>query len=112
MQSLPSFRPELCRIARRGEEVLGFVITEINEDDWERQGSRSVYIGLVGTVRESRGRGMASALLADVLAASRTAGLELAVLDVDTENPTGALGVYTRLGFVPTTRDVAYRVVY
>ncbi len=111
-QTLPSFRPELCRIARVGDEVVGFVITEINEDDWQRQGSRSAYIGLVGTVREWRGRGLASALLADVLQAYRAADLEVAVLDVDTENPTGALGVYTRLGFAPTARDVAYRVVY
>ena len=112
MQTLPSFRPELCRIARVGDDVVGFVITEINEDDWERQGARSAYIGLVGTVREWRGRGLASALLADVLQAYRAADLDLAVLDVDTENPTGALGVYTRLGFAPTARDVAYRVVY
>ncbi len=112
MQSLPSFRPELSRIARVGDDVVGFVITEINEDDWARQGSRSAYIGLVGTVREWRGRGLASALLAQVLRSYRAEGLELAVLDVDTENPTGALGVYTRLGFAPTSRDVAYRVVY
>ncbi len=112
MHSLASFRPELCRIARADGDVVGFVITEINEDDWERQGARSAYIGLVGTVRTWRGRGLASALLADVLAAYREAGLELAVLDVDTENPTGALGVYARLGFSATARDVAYRVVY
>ncbi|MDO9590521.1 MAG: GNAT family N-acetyltransferase [Microcella sp.] len=112
VQSLPSFRPELCRIARAGDQVVGFVITEINEDDWQRQGARSAYISLVGTVREWRGRGLAGALLGQVLEAFRDAGLELAVLDVDTENPTGALGVYTRLGFVPTTRDVAFRVVY
>ncbi len=112
LQSLPSFRPELSRVARDGDEVVGLVITEVNEDDWERQGSRSAYIGLVGTVRAWRGRGLASALLAEVLAAYREAGLELAVLDVDTENPTGALGVYTRLGFAPTARDVAYRIAY
>jgi mycothiol synthase len=112
VQSLPSFRPELCRVALVDGEVVGFVITEINEDDWERQGARSAYIGLVGTVREWRGKGLASALLGEVLDAYRATELELAVLDVDTENPTGALGVYTRLGFAPTAREVAYRVVY
>jgi mycothiol synthase len=112
VQSLPSFRPELCRVALVDDEVVGFVITEINEDDWERQGARSAYIGLVGTVRTWRGKGLASALLGEVLTAYRDAGLECAVLDVDTENPTGALGVYTRLGFAPTAREVAYRVVY
>ena len=112
MQELDSFRPELCRVALDGDAVVGFVITEINEDDWERQGSRSAYIGLVGTVREWRGRGLASALLGDVLQAYRDAGLECAVLDVDADNPTGALGVYSKLGFEPTARDVSYRVVY
>ena len=41
VQSLPRLRPELCRIALAGDHVVGFVITEINEDDWQRQGSRS-----------------------------------------------------------------------
>lgn len=112
MQSLPSFRPELSRIALVGDDVVGFVVTEVNEDDWKRHGVRSGYIGLVGTVREWRGRGLASALLTEVLQAYRAVGFERAVLDVDTENPTGALGVYTRLGFTPTARDVSYRVVY
>ncbi len=112
MQALSSFRRDLSRVALAGDEVVGFVVTEVNEDDWERQGSRSGYIALVGTVRAWRGRGLASALLAEVLGAYRAAGLECAVLDVDAENPTGALGVYTRLGFAPTARDVSYRVVY
>ena len=112
MQGLPSFRADLSRVALAGDKVVGFVVTEINEDDWERAGSRSGYIGLVGTVRAWRGRGLASAMLTDVMQAYRDAGLETAVLDVDTENPTGALGVYTRLGFEPTARDVSYRVQY
>lgn len=112
MQGLPSFRADLSRIALAGDDVIGFVITETNEDDWERAGSRSGYIGLVGTVRAWRGRGLASALLTEVMRAYRDAGLETAVLDVDTENPTGALGVYTRLGFEPTARDVSYRLQF
>lgn len=107
---LPTFRGDLSRVAWDGDTVAAFVIAEVNEDDWERQGARSGYIGLVGTVREQRGRGLAGALLADVLDAFRREGLELAALDVDTDNPTGALGVYTRLGFAPTARDVAYRI--
>ncbi|GAA1687432.1 GNAT family N-acetyltransferase [Microcella alkalica] len=112
MLALPSARPELSRVALADEEVVGFVLTEINEDDWERQGFTGCYIGLVGTVREWRGRGLAGALLADVMRAARDAGLERAVLDVDAENPTGALSVYTRLGFRATSRDVSYRIVY
>jgi mycothiol synthase len=112
MQGLDSFRADLCRVALAGEDVVGFVFTEINEDDWERQGMRSGYISLVGTVREWRGRGLASSILTEVMQAYRDAGLESAVLDVDADNPTGALGVYTRLGFEATARDVSYRVAY
>lgn len=110
--ALPSTRADLSRVALVGDEVVGFVLVEINEDDWPRQGFTGAYIGLVGTVREWRGRGLASALLADTMRAVREAGLERAVLDVDTENPTGALGVYERLGFVATSRDAAYRIAY
>lgn len=112
MMRLPTFRPDLSRIALDGDEVVGFVTTEVNEDDWARQGFSSGYIGLVGTVRPWRRRGVASALLGAVLDAYAHAGLERAVLDVDTESPTGALGVYTGMGFRPTTRDVAYRIAY
>jgi ribosomal protein S18 acetylase RimI-like enzyme len=38
-------------------------------------------------------------LLAASLLASRKAGLERIALDVDSENPTGALGLYTGMGF-------------
>jgi mycothiol synthase len=112
MLSLPTVRRDLSRLALVGDDVVGFVLVEINEDDWPRQGFTGVYIGLVGTVRAWRGRGLASALLADAMRAARDAGLERAVLDVDTENPTGALGVYERLGFRATSRDAAYRIAY
>lgn len=111
MLTLPTVRKDLSRLAIAGDEVVGFVLVEINEDDGARQGFTGAYIGLVGTVRAWRGRGLASALLADVMRAARDAGLERAVLDVDTENPTGALGVYERLGYVATSRDAAYRIV-
>ena len=112
MIELPTFRAPLSRVALVDDEVVGFVTSEVNEDDWARQGFSSGYIGLVGTVRPWRRRGLASALLGAVLEAYSLAGLERAVLDVDTESPTRALGVYTALGFTPTTRDVAYRIVY
>jgi mycothiol synthase len=112
MVGLPSFRADLSRVALLGEEVVGFATVEVNEEDWSRQGFSSSYVGLVGTVREHRGRGLAGALLAEVMDVSRRRGLERCVLDVDTGNPTGALGVYQRLGFAATDRDVAYSIEY
>ena len=48
----------------------------------------------MGTLREHRGRGLASALLRHVLLEYRAAGYDEASLAVDSENPTGALGIY------------------
>ncbi|MFE6964053.1 GNAT family N-acetyltransferase [Agromyces sp. NPDC057679] len=80
-------------------EVVGFVLALRNEQDWAGQGFSSSYVQLVGVVRSWRGRGMARRLLARHLDACRSVGLEKATLDVDAENPTGALGLYTGLGF-------------
>ena len=107
--SLPTLRPDLSRIALTDDgNVAGFVLASTNEDDWAAAGYSSSYVDLVGVVREHRGQGIASALLAQVVAASAAAGLERAVLDVDSASPTGALGLYQRLGFVEESRSMNY----
>lgn len=90
------------------EEVAGFVITSVNEEDWEGQGFSSAYIDLVGVPRAWRGRGIAPVLLAQTLRSVAAAGLDKAVLDVDAENPSGALGLYTGLGFAESHRSLSY----
>ena len=79
----------------------------VNEDDWEAQGYSSVYIDLIGVTRDQRGRRLAPAVITALLRSARAAGLDKAVLDVDTESPTGANSLYGRLGFEPTERMVA-----
>ena len=49
--------------------------------------------------REFRGRGIAQALLADAMRRFAAAGMEVASLDVDSENPTGALALYVKMGY-------------
>ena len=112
MLGLSVFRPDLSFLALAGDEVIGFVTSEVNEDDWPGQGYSSAYIPLVGVVREWRRKGIAPALLARAFTAFREAGLERAVLDVDSDNPTGALGLYTGMGFVPETRETAFSKVF
>ena len=46
-------------------------------------------------------------MITALLRSARDAGLDKAVLDVDTESPTGANSLYGRLGFTPTERSVA-----
>ncbi|GAA1778720.1 GNAT family N-acetyltransferase [Agromyces lapidis] len=97
------FAPSLSFVAvapRDGrDEVVGFVLALRNEQDWAGQGFSSSYVQLVGVVRPWRGRGVARRLLGRHLEACRAQGLEKATLDVDAESPTGALGLYTGLGF-------------
>lgn len=92
-------RLDLSYLALDGDEVVGLVILDVNEDDWARQGYTSSYVSLVGVVAPWRRQGVAPALLAASLLASRNAGFERIALDVDSENPTGALGLYTGMGF-------------
>jgi len=87
-------------------DVAGFVLTTVNPDDWPGQGFSSGYIDLVGVRRAWRGRGVAPALLSAALELIRDAGLDKAVLDVDSENPSGALGLYEGVGFVESNRSV------
>ena len=62
-------------------------------------GRKDAWIANIATLREWRGRGIASAMLVWSLGAFAAAGFTHAVLDVDTDNPTGAARLYRNLGF-------------
>jgi len=97
-----SFRPELSFLAHDGDELAGYLLSYAAPDD-------DVYeVGHVGVRRPWRKRGLASALLSRALSAGRKAGYVTAHLGVDAANPTGAVGVYERVGFRPVTRAVTY----
>lgn len=111
--SKTTLRLDLSFVAVADDGTIGgFVVTEVREGDWVGQGFTSAYIDLVGTTRAFRGRGIAPALLARALRACAEAGLDKAVLDVDAENPTGALALYERAGFRQAERTVALTRVF
>jgi mycothiol synthase len=86
-------------VAYAGSEPAGFVLSEEYEGYNEQIGGRDLFIGLVGTRRVARGRGIASALLTRALAEAREAGFSSGSLVVDADSPTGAVGLYERVGF-------------
>jgi mycothiol synthase len=108
MMSQPTMRWDLSVIALDGDEVAGLVMTQVNADDFEKQGFVGGYIPLVGVVKAWRRQGVAPALLAAAFELYREAGHERVALDVDSENPSGALGLYTGMGFAATARSVAF----
>ena len=65
-------------------------------------------MGTIGVRRPWRRKGVASALMARALQAYREAGITTAALDVDSTNPSGAVGVYERMGFRSVMRTVTY----
>jgi len=100
-----SFRPDLSYLALDTESgdaadgsAVGVILTKYYEADTEASGRRDAYIAIIGTLRAARGRGVATALLGTALHAARAAGLDTASLGVDSQNPTGALGIYERAG--------------
>lgn len=86
--------------------VLAFTVVESDPGAFAARGRSFAYLHWVGVVRRARGRGLAPLVLAATLDAVRDAGLSAAVLDVDSENPSGAVGLYERLGFVAGTVSV------
>jgi ribosomal protein S18 acetylase RimI-like enzyme len=106
-----NFRPHLSFVVvdqARPDEVVAYVQSNEYDAYYEMTGKREAYVGKVGTRREYRGRGLASLLLGHALAEYREAGFDEAALDVDSENPTGALGIYERAGFEMETRWADY----
>jgi ribosomal protein S18 acetylase RimI-like enzyme len=90
--------------------VAAYLLSERYEDDWPVVGYSFGYVHQLGVRRPWRRQGLAVALLAAAMDAFRSEGLDHAVLDVDTENPTGANGLYARVGFTPDHGSVLYTI--
>lgn len=104
----PAFRPEMSALLVDGERVAAYLMGMEYDADTAATGVRDCHIGLVGTRREYRGRGAAGALLAHALTNARERGYGTASLGVDAESPTGALGVYERVGFTVARTELSY----
>lgn len=87
---VPSFDPSLWHLARAGEELIGAVLAMARPE--------SGWIIDIGVAPAWRGRGAGGALLLRTFEAFRARGTNLVELNVDAENPTGAVRLYERLG--------------
>lgn len=104
-----AFRPDLSVLAvdPASGEVVSLVLCAAYPQDWVTVPVEA-WVNTVGTRRAWRGKGVASWLITDTLRriAAADDGFERAILGVDSENPTGALSVYRRLGFDEDVRAV------
>jgi mycothiol synthase len=92
-------RTELWVVAWDGDEVAGSVQTWIWPHENERLGVRRGWLQSISVRRPWRRRGLARAMTAEALRRLKDAGMEDAMLGVDAENLTGALGLYEGIGF-------------
>jgi mycothiol synthase len=104
----PGYRPEqdLVAVAPDGS-FAAFCLWEIQELG-DPEGGRQGWIGLLGTRRGHRGKGLGRAMLFAGLRRLRDEGASSAMLGVDAENPTGALGLYERAGFHKVATRISY----
>lgn len=93
------FRPDLSVGVEHGGWIVGYAMAAAYDAILDDDGRRVAWLYRLGTVREHRGRGLATAVIGHVMAAAHAAGFTTAGLDVDTENLTGAVRLYERLGF-------------
>jgi mycothiol synthase len=105
----PDVDTSLWQVAWDGDEVAGSVMNAIYRHENEELGRNLGWLDHVSVRRPWRRRGLASGLIARSMAILRDRGMAIAALGVDAENPTGALGVYERLGFRPHRTWVQYR---
>lgn len=92
--------------------VAGYVLVNKYEQDWEAFGFSSGYIDMLGVRRDYRGQKIALALLARAMQTLAEDNIEFAELDVDSENPSGALGMYTHLGFEVSSGSRMYSLEF
>lgn len=106
----PEFRDDwsLALLDPAKNEVVAYQLASFDPDSRELLGHAEGYTDLLGVRRTWRGRGLAPALLTEAMKRYRAAGMDNAGLGVDTENPSGALGLYERMGYVPTQRSIVF----
>jgi mycothiol synthase len=105
----PEFQSELMLVAWDGDEIAGGVLNAIYAEENEALGTRRGWLDSVFTRRAWRRRGLARCLIVRSLHLLRERGMEIAVLGVDADNPSGAFGLYESAGFAPTERFIAWR---
>ncbi len=96
-----------------GDVSVGAYVLTSEFDAYEQAtGRREAYLAKIGVRRELRGRGIATNLLRHALSAYRAEGFHESSLDVDTNNPTGAFGLYERAGYQVETLTATFQGVH
>ena len=103
-----AFRPDLSVLALADGAVVAYALAYIYEADARATGLRQIHFGQIGVLPEARGRGLASAVIAEGLRRGAANDCDTAGLNVDSDNVTGALRLYESLGFETIRTNVTW----
>ncbi len=100
---------DLWVVAWDGDQIAGVVQNWIWPEENAGLGVASGWLEHISVRRPWRRRGLGRAITAESLRRVAAAGMTDAMLGVDAENPSGALGLYEGLGFAVDQRWTTYR---
>lgn len=105
----PLTRPELFQVAWSGDDVVGAVQNFLNEKENEKFSRKRGHTEGIYVRRPWRRRGVAKALISRSMRMFRDMGMTETLHGVDANNPSGALRLYTGLGYRVNKEFITYR---
>ncbi|EGK85643.1 GNAT family N-acetyltransferase [Microcoleus vaginatus PCC 9802] len=105
----PDYRNDLDLIAVADDGTfVSFCYCEISVQECDRTGRNEGWIACLGTRRGFRKMGLGRAMLLAGLHRLKAAGVATAIVGVDAENPSGAMGLYESAGFHNIRDSISY----
>lgn len=105
----PKYRNELDLIAVTDDNLIAaFCYCSIDSDDNARNQRSEGWINMLGTRRGYRNLGLGRAMLLAGMHTLKRAGVQVAKLGVDAQNPNGALRLYESVGFSVAFTNILY----
>jgi mycothiol synthase len=100
------FQPELWTIAWDGDQIAGTILNYIDEEENQVHNRKRGFTEDICVRRPWRRKGLARAMLVRSILRLKELGMTEAGLGVDTDNPNGALRLYTSVGFEPVRKSM------
>ena len=107
-QGETEFQPFLWQVGWFEDQPVGMVTNFVNLTENEYFQRHRGYTESIWVLPEFRKQGLASALIARSLKMFKTMNMDETALGVDSENPSGALGLYESLGYVTYSKAIEY----
>jgi|APSaa5957512576_1039674.scaffolds.fasta_scaffold00101_31 mycothiol synthase len=109
VMTIPAHDPKRWVVVWEGDEVAGMIFNSIHDETNKEFGINEGWLDTICVRRSWRKRGLASAMIVESMRRFKEWGLDVAALGVDSNNPTGALGLYERHGFKKLNKVTSWR---